>query len=137
MEKEAFTDVHDPTPLEAGIKIYRTAEGNAATNIPHLCVEHSPTGFEFGYGGSGPADLALNLCEVMLHRLKYDGPRMPLLDHTTCFVLSWQLHQTVKRDLIAQVPDDGVLLPYEGLLDYYRNLIDKARANHTLPVVEA
>jgi hypothetical protein len=24
-------------------------------------VRHSPTGFEFGYGGSGPADLALSI----------------------------------------------------------------------------
>lgn len=25
-------------------------------------VRHSPTGLEWGYGGSGPADLALSLC---------------------------------------------------------------------------
>jgi hypothetical protein len=28
--------------------------------VPHL-VHHSPTGMEFGYAGSGPADLALSL----------------------------------------------------------------------------
>jgi len=29
-------------------------------NLPHV-VRHSPDGFEWGYGGSGPADLALSL----------------------------------------------------------------------------
>jgi len=28
--------------------------------VPHL-IHHSPTGMEFGYNGSGPADLALSL----------------------------------------------------------------------------
>lgn len=31
------------------------------TNVPRLVYKHSPTGFNFGYSGSGPADLALNL----------------------------------------------------------------------------
>lgn len=33
---------------------------NTAKLLPH-CVWHSPTGFETGYGGSGPADLALSI----------------------------------------------------------------------------
>jgi len=28
--------------------------------LKHI-VEHSPTGFQWGYGGSGPADLALSI----------------------------------------------------------------------------
>ena len=31
-----------------------------ATLLKH-CVLHSPTGFEIGYGGSGPADLAVSI----------------------------------------------------------------------------
>ena len=31
------------------------------TNVPRIEVKHSPTGFNFGYGGSGPADFALNV----------------------------------------------------------------------------
>ena len=31
------------------------------TNVQRLEVKHSPTGFNFGYGGSGPADTALNI----------------------------------------------------------------------------
>ena len=31
------------------------------TNVPRREVKHSPTGYNFGYGGSGPADFALNV----------------------------------------------------------------------------
>lgn len=48
------------------------------TNIPHLVERHSPDGFEYGYGGSGPADLALNAAEVVFQRLAADGE----IDHT-------------------------------------------------------
>lgn len=30
-------------------------------NIPHSLIIHSPTGMEFGYSGSGPADYAANI----------------------------------------------------------------------------
>ena len=37
--------------------------------LPHV-VRHSPTGFEYGYGGSGPADLALSiLCACSDHAI--------------------------------------------------------------------
>jgi hypothetical protein len=29
--------------------------------VEHINIRHSPTGMEWGYGGSGPADLALNI----------------------------------------------------------------------------
>jgi len=34
--------------------------------LPQQIVDHSPTGFEFGYGGSGPADLALNILALFV-----------------------------------------------------------------------
>lgn len=34
--------------------------GRASYPLRHVIV-HSPTGFEFGYGGSGPSDLALSI----------------------------------------------------------------------------
>lgn len=55
-------------------KIYRGEPGGVVKVIPpsgrsrplrHV-VLHSPTGFGWGYGGSGPADLALSiLCDVL------------------------------------------------------------------------
>jgi hypothetical protein len=42
------------------VKMDRCREGRDAY-ILKRCVYHSPSGFETGYGGSGPADLALSI----------------------------------------------------------------------------
>jgi len=47
----------------AVVKVYRLSDnGEVLECVPlrHV-VRHSPTGFEWGYGGSGPADLSLSL----------------------------------------------------------------------------
>jgi hypothetical protein len=41
-------------------------EDGIHTNIPRRITKHSPSGFEFGYGGSGPADFALNILSVFI-----------------------------------------------------------------------
>ena len=38
----------------------RSTVSDIRTNIQRSIYRHSPTGFNFGYGGSGPADAALN-----------------------------------------------------------------------------
>jgi hypothetical protein len=38
----------------------RNEDGSLQTNVRWRVRHHSPTGFEVGYAGSGPADLALN-----------------------------------------------------------------------------
>ena len=56
---------------------------------------HSPTGFSWGYGGSGPAQLALAL----------------LLHHTQDEEFSLRWYQQFKEDVIARLPSpDFVLL---------------------------
>ena len=35
-------------------------------NVPRTVIWHSPAGFDFGYNGSGPADLALNILQAFL-----------------------------------------------------------------------
>ena len=40
-----------------GTKTSTDLDRAVVTNVPHLVVHHSPNGYEFGYGGSGPADL--------------------------------------------------------------------------------
>ena len=44
---------------------YRDEEG-IHTNVPRRITRHSPDGFEWGYGGSGPADFALNILSIFL-----------------------------------------------------------------------
>ena len=113
-------DDYDPTPLAEGL-VLRRGDGGLRTNVPHLCVHHSPTGFEWGFGGSGPADLALNLCEWWLQRAGYTGKRMKVFDGE-CFELAFTWHQEVKWRLIATAPQDGGVLPYTALQAVFASL---------------
>jgi hypothetical protein len=54
-------------------------------------VNHSPDGFAWGYGGSGPAQLALAL----------------LLEAGLDDVTAQRLHQDLKWDLVAVQPQDA------------------------------
>ena len=46
------------------IELWRNSYGGAESNLPkrrfHI-TRHSPDGIEFGYGGSGPAELAARI----------------------------------------------------------------------------
>ena len=41
-------------------------------NLPKHIVRHSPTGMAWGYGGSGPADLALSLLTEVIGEKEAD-----------------------------------------------------------------
>lgn len=98
-------------PFEKGITLSRQGRWLVETNVPHLVTHHSPTGFEFGYAGSGPADLALNIVEMMLNRLGYEGHRTKCWQGT-CFSLAYRLHQAFKVEFIASAPRGGIVIPY-------------------------
>lgn len=65
--------------------------------LPHRIVRHSPTGFEFGYGGSGPADLALNILALFIPEHEAD-----------------LLHQDFKRAFIVPAYP-GAVLPVSAI----------------------
>lgn len=103
-------------PLQEGIVLKREPSESYGgyvikTNVPHLVVHHSPTGFEFGYAGSGPADLALNIVEALLNRLGFQGHRSTCFDGS-CFSLAYRLHQSFKVKFIASAPREGTVIPY-------------------------
>ena len=98
------------------MKIYAgTREGYAADVTvngrplnPRLDLwNHSPTGFEWGYGGSGPAQLALAL----------------LADHLGDDEEAVELHQEFKRAVIAELPRRGWTLTSEQI----RRAVDALR----------
>lgn len=82
------------------IVIQRLADGRVGTNVPHRWDAHGK-GFEFGYGGSGPADLALNiLLKVGLDRVD-----------------AYSLHQDFKWKYIAPLSQEtGGTLPLTEVL---------------------
>lgn len=64
-------------------------------------VLHSPTGLEFGYAGSGPADTALNILGLIV------SPRE-----------AWRLHQDCKGAFVGGVPRDGGLVTMREVRDW-------------------
>lgn len=61
-------------------------------------VRHSPTGFECGYGGSGPADLALSILADHFGEMAEDM-RFPADEDSMALCL----HQTFKWKFIAPI----------------------------------
>ena len=74
------------------VVLWRTAEGVARASVPHA-ARHSPTGIEWGYGGSGPADLALSVL-------------LALTDDRTANAL----YHRFKHEVVAAVPEEGGVL---------------------------
>lgn len=73
------------------LRVGFTAQGKRFTTIQHIVVKHSPTGFAWGYGGSGPADLAFNTLLAF-------GEPIP-----SCY----RLYQAFKEEIIAAIPKEG------------------------------
>src|SRR5262245_12325580 len=78
--------------LVAEEKVRKSIRKRKITPARSLKVwNHSPTGFEFGYGGSGPAQLALAI----------------LLDFTNDSELASRYHQSFKWDFICRLDHPG------------------------------
>lgn len=80
-------------PFSGDIILKRSENGSILTNVPQQIELHSPNGFEWGYGGSGPAELALNILAMF----------------TDCQTAE-ELHQIFKWDYIVRVPYDGATI---------------------------
>lgn len=72
------------------IKMYRDGFNAEVIGVDQHEVVHSPAGFEWGYNGSGPADLAYNILLMFTSRK-----------------VAYTLHQDYKREVIANIPYEG------------------------------
>jgi hypothetical protein len=72
--------------------VCKRKNGEACVNIPHWLIYHSPTGFEWGYSGSGPADLALNIVAALI------GENV---------ARERGIYQEFKRKFISEMPREG------------------------------
>lgn len=109
--------------------------GQCLTNVPHLVVHHSPDGFEFGYAGSGPADLALNICQWYLNSIEYQGEKTQCYDGI-CWSLAWVLHQEFKHAFIASAPRTGVTIPTVEIKAWFESHITEDMKRMYALVVE-
>ncbi len=71
------------------VVLYRHVDGTACATVDHV-VRHSPTGVEWGYGGSGPADLALSVLRRLTDEATAD-----------------RLYQAFKAEVVAGIPSAG------------------------------
>jgi len=97
-----------PNPPDE-ITLWRDDNGYAQASIPQRHIHHSQTGYEFGYLGSGPADLALNILALYLP-LSHQSDRheaMKLWDNTEVSARAWSLHQQFKQDIVARIPQEA------------------------------
>ncbi|EHL72028.1 hypothetical protein HMPREF1032_03106 [Subdoligranulum sp. 4_3_54A2FAA] len=87
--------------LAADVTCSRDADGKAHVNIPQRIHYHSPSGIEWGYGGSGPADLALNILSLYVEERT-----------------AYELHQQFKQDFITVMPREGGTIKREDIITW-------------------
>jgi len=76
------------------------------TNVPWSVIDHSPDGFNWGYGGSGPADLALNILNAFVPP-GTDGHEEVNCYRNTCSRTAWDLHQAFKNEFLVGMSMEG------------------------------
>ena len=86
--------------------MWRSEDGLAHFNIDQKIIRHSPTGMEFSYSGSGPADLALNILFLYL-------------DEETAI----KYYQEFKQEFISTMPKAGGRITAHQILDFIKNEI--------------
>lgn len=112
-EQETMPTVKHAQPrIGSDIILDRRPDGTAEASIPKVHRHHDTTedGIEWGYQGSGPADLALNI--LARHLPPHEtGETIELWDGSRVSREAWDLHQEFKRQVIAAVPFDGGIIP--------------------------
>jgi len=106
-EHMSFLDV----PMSEGIILMRRENG-VSTNVPWVVIEGSPDGYEWGYNGSGPNDLSLNIIENILRGMQYRGQRSKA-HKGTAYSLSHFLRVSFTREFVGKMPEEGGFIDYK------------------------
>lgn len=100
-----------------GKVILAKADGIQGGNVPWSLTYHSPSGLRWGYQGSGPADLALNILYAILvyygwqerHKTAVYEPSSTT-ERKNIPGTAFSLHQTFKRHFLS-ADDDRIEIP--------------------------
>ena len=96
----------EPVAATLAVRLWRDRDRTARMSCPHV-VRHSPSGPEWGYGGSGPADCARSVL-------------LALTDPATA-----EAHyQDFKREVIAALPKHGAILQRTAVLAWLAGRAD-------------
>mgnify|MGYP007071681871 CR=1 FL=1 len=99
------------TVAVVGLICQRMEDGTPVANVPWVATYHSPDGFEWGYRGSGPADLALNVLCALLPQVEMIGIGCP----ARVPFAAMEFHQRFKEEVIANMPKAGGWVKLEAL----------------------
>lgn len=98
---------NNPLPPDNEFWVFELVDGEPRTNVPRVAIKHSPTGFAWGYNGSGPSDLALNLLAVLLPVGKKHGSTKVGKHGDRVSISASYLYQKFKQEFIATLPEQG------------------------------
>jgi hypothetical protein len=135
-----FQDEYLPLPLKDHGLVMRREDGSGPrgtvkTNVPHRVQMGSPDGFEFGYGGSGPSDLALNAVEHLIQHLASEGKIETPSEYYTeeegqvekgrVSSLAFRLSQEFKSTFVASAADSGASHDFEELRNWLLSRLEE------------
>lgn len=97
------------------VSVWVEHEDGSTSPLRHV-VRHSPTGLEWGYGGSGPADLALSI----LHDLggpeaaaDYQALKWDLVANLPSGPGEWSVDESALRVWLAREEGQKIPIPFE------------------------
>lgn len=128
VDEHGSTDQHD-LPWNGDVRLERI-NGVIHTNLPEVIRHHSPTGIEWGYMGSGPADLALSILATFLPVESKDDSQVVWSGQRVSDE-AWYFHQAFKTQFIAVLPPHGGVITGVTIrtwIELYRDLKGKAAA---------
>ena len=135
VDEDGFADkVIDTPPFTETIVMGRSPgarpshRGQVYTNVPHIVVQGATSGYDYGYPGSGPADLAKNILENVLRErpdLMEEAGVKPYKTNCyrgQCYQAASFLSQDFKREFIAIIADDVTHreIPFETVVNWLR-----------------
>ena len=98
MSKPTKTGKHYRGQRIGGVLVVWVVDGAAEYRLTHH-VHHSPSGFECGYSGSGPADLALALAaDVIGDEVDTVGIFKGRVGRR-----AWSVHQALKNEIVSKL----------------------------------
>ena len=97
------------------------------TNVPYLVLHHSPTGFAWGFNGSGPTDLALNLGEYFCRKLGWTEPTVKLWKGQTASAAAYAARINIRDWLNRSLSQGQRRIKYEEAESAVRQLLEAGR----------